>query len=156
MPSIRAEPLKSGLRRSHLLRYGFAVLLAVLAAGLQFGVHWFFDVGDESDAYEFFLGATALSSIWAGRLSAFVTLCCSALIRLYFFLPPHGSLRLEYPSGLVRLLLFLAIGSLIGLGGGALYASQEAWASTLSSIDDAVIATDEKKTIRFMNPAAEA
>jgi two-component system cell cycle sensor histidine kinase/response regulator CckA len=153
---IRGLRLKSRLRRYGALRYVFAVFLACLAAALHFGVQWLIGAEDDESAYEFFLGATALSAVWAGRLSGFVTLWTSALLKLYFFLPVFGSFHLEYPGGFVRFFVFLAIGSLICLGGGALYASREAFCCTLSSIGDAVVATDDKKSIRFINPVAES
>jgi two-component system, cell cycle sensor histidine kinase and response regulator CckA len=139
-----------------VLRLVFPVLLACLAAVLQLGVQWLIGTEGDPGSYQFFLGATALSAVWAGRVSAFVTLCCSALLKLYFFLPPANSLRIESPAVLIRILLFLAIGSVICLGGGALYTSREKFSSTLSSIGDGVVATDHKKLVRYMNPVAES
>jgi PAS domain S-box-containing protein len=147
---MEISALKSRLRLSRALRYVFAVLLACLAAILQFGVQWLIGTGEGTGSYQFFLCATALSAVWAGRRAAFVTLCCSALFKLYLFLPPAS------PAVLVRIVLFLAIGTVICLGGGALYASREAFSSTLSSIGDAVVATDDRKLVRFMNPVAES
>ena len=74
---IRGVPLGLSLRFDARFRYLFAVLLACLAAALQFGVGWL--VGTEGDpgSYQLFLGATALSAVKAGRRSAFVTLMVS-------------------------------------------------------------------------------
>jgi two-component system, cell cycle sensor histidine kinase and response regulator CckA len=94
--------------------------------------------------------------VWAGRRCAIVTLCCSALLKLYFFLPPVYSFRIESPATLLRLVLFVAIGGVICLVGGELYASREEFSSTLSSIADGVVATDDKKLVRYMNPVAES
>ena len=57
---------------------------------------------------------------------------------------------------MVHLVLFVAIGSVICVVGGALYTSREKFSSTLSSIGDGVVATDENKVVRYMNPIAES
>ena len=80
----------------------------------------------------------------------------SSLFKLYFFLPPAYSFRIESTAALVHLVLFVAIGSVVCLVGGALYTSREKFSSTLSSIGDGVVATDDKKVIRYMNPVAES
>ena len=137
-------------------RYVFAVLVACLAVALQFGIGWLVGRNGDPGSYQLFLGATALSAVRAGRLSGFVTLFVSSLFKLYFFLPPEYSFRLESTGALVHLILFVALGSVICLVGGALYASRERFASTLSSIGDGVVATDERKVVRYMNPVAES
>ena len=96
------------------------------------------------------------SAVWTGRSSAFVTLVCAALFKLYYFLPPPDSFRIETTATLVHLILFCAIGAVICIVGGALYASQANLFSTLSSIGDAVVATDDRKLVRYMNPVAES
>ena len=148
--------LRSLLRRSAAIRHSLAVLLACLAAAFQFGLLWLVGTQEDVGAYQFFLSATALSAVWTGRIGGFITLCCSALMKLYFFLPPRGSFHIHSPATFARLLLFLAVGGMISLGGGALYASREELASTLTSIGDAVVATDHNQLVRFMNPVAES
>ena len=149
-------PLRSRIRRSSAFRYMVAVFLACLAAALQLGVQLLFGAGEDTGGYQFFLGATALSAVWTGRTSALLTLCCSGVLKLYLFLPPYYSFRIESPATFVRLILFLAIGGLICLGGGELYASQGVLSSTLNSIGDAVVVTDDKNVVRYMNPIAES
>jgi two-component system cell cycle sensor histidine kinase/response regulator CckA len=153
---IRRVPLRLGLRFDGRFRYVFAVLLACLAAALQFGLGWL--VGSQGDpgSYQIFLGATALSAVTAGRWSGFVTLFVSTFFKLYFFLPPFYSFRLDSVAALVHLILFVAIGSVVCLVGGALYTSREKFSSTLNSIGDGVVATDYKKIVRYMNPVAES
>jgi PAS domain S-box-containing protein len=85
-----------------------------------------------------------------------VTLTCSALFKLYYFLPPANSFRIETTATFVHLILFIAVGTVICIVGGALYASQANLFSTLSSIGDAVVATDDRKLVRYMNPVAES
>jgi PAS domain S-box-containing protein len=131
-------------------------LLACVAAALQFGVQWIVGPGEDTGSYQFLLGATALSAAWTGRSSALVTLTCSALFKLYYFLPPANSFRIETTATFVHLILFIAVGTVICIVGGALYASQANLFSTLSSIGDAVVATDDRKLVRYMNPVAES
>src|SRR5215471_15925522 len=102
-------PLRSRIRRSSVFRYLLAVCLACLAAVLQSAVQLLLGPAEDIGGYQFFLGAVALSAIWTGRRSALVTLCCAGILKLYFFLPPFYSFRLESPATLVRLVLFLAI-----------------------------------------------
>jgi PAS domain S-box-containing protein len=85
-----------------------------------------------------------------------VTLVCAALFKLYYFLPPSDSFRIETTASLVHLILFCAVGALLCVVGGALYTSQANLFSTLSSIGDAVVATDDRKLVRYMNPVAES
>jgi two-component system cell cycle sensor histidine kinase/response regulator CckA len=153
---IRGVPLRLSLRLGARFRYLFAAFLACLAAALQFGIGSL--VGSEGDpgSYQLFLGATALSAVLAGRRSAFVTLFVSSLFKLYFFLPPANSFRIESTAVLVHLVLFVAIGGVICLVGGDLYTSREKFSSTLNSIGDGVVATDDKKIVRYMNPVAES
>lgn len=153
--SLGGVSLRSRLRRSGPFRYAFAILLSCVAAALQYGVQWSVGPGD-TGSYQFFLGATALSAVWTGKSSAFVTLLCSTLLKLYYFLPPANSFRIESTATLVHLILFCAVGSLICIVGGALYASQANLFTTLSSIGDAVVATDDRKLVRYMNPVAES
>jgi len=133
-----------------------AIFLACVAAALQFGIQRFVGSGVDPGSYQFFLGATALSAVWTGRQSAFITLACSALFKLYFFLPPHFSFRVDSPATALRLVLFVGVGTVVCLGGGALHASREIFESTLGSIGDAVVATDDQKLVRYMNPVAES
>ncbi len=153
---MRGLPLRLGLRLDARFRYVFAILLACLAAALQFGIGWLVGSDGDPGSYQLFLGATALSAVWAGRRSAIVTLFVSSLFKLYFFLPPAYSFRIGSTAALVHLVLFVAIGSVICLVGGALYTSREEFSSTLNSIGDGVVATDDKKLIRYMNPVAES
>jgi PAS domain S-box-containing protein len=127
-----------------------------VAAGLEYLVQWLLGPGEGTGSYQFFLGATALSAVWTGRSSALVTLACAALFKLYYFLPPANSFRIETTATLVHLILFCAVGTLVCIVGGALYSSQANLFSTLSSIGDAVVATDDRKLVRYMNPVAES
>ena len=151
---LHGFPLRLGFRLNSRFRYVFAVLIACLAAALQFGIGWLVGTKGDPGSYQLFLGATALSAVRAGRLSGFITLFVSSLFNLYYFLPPPNSFRIDTTATLVHLILFVALGSVISVVGGALYASRERFSSTLSSIGDGVVATDEKHVVRYMNPVA--
>jgi PAS domain S-box-containing protein len=106
------------------------------------------------DSYQLFLGAVAVSSIYGGGKAGLVTLLISGLGKLYFFMPSN---ILAVGSELaVRLLLFLAVAGVICWIGGRFHASEQWLAAVLTTIGDALIATDKRSRIRFMNPAAEA
>src|SRR5215467_14402574 len=105
-----ATPLKSRIRRSARFRYSFAILLACLAAGAQFLLEWLVAPSEELGSYQFFLGATALSALWTGRFGGFVTLLTSSLFKLYYFLPPPFSFRIESHIMAIRLVMFVAMG----------------------------------------------
>ncbi len=154
--SLAGVSIRSRLRRSGPFRYAFAVLLSCVAAALQYGVQWLVGPGEGTGSYQFLLGATALSAVWTGRSGAFVTLVCSTLFKLYYFSPPANSFRIDSTATVVHLVLFCAVGCVICIVGGALYASQANLYSTLSSIGDAVVATDDRKLVRYMNPVAES
>jgi PAS domain S-box-containing protein len=147
---------KSSLRGSAFLRYGLAVLLAFAALLLHIGLIVLLRAHEDVGNYQFFLVAVILSAVWAGRFCGLLTLGLSVVLRLYFFIPPEYSLTLHDPASVVRLILFTGLGFVIALVGGSLYESEERFSTALTSIGDAVIATDEKRAVNFMNPVAES
>jgi PAS domain S-box-containing protein len=132
------------------LRIAFAISLAGLAIGIQLLLNPLVAM----DSYQVFLGAVAVSSMYAGGRAGLATLLLSGFGKLCFFMPP-GRFSAD-PTLAVSLPLFLAVAGVICWIGGRLHASERGLASVLTSIGDAVIATDEKGRIQFMNPAAEA
>ena len=83
-----------------------------------------------------------------------MTLLISGLGKLYFFMPSNV-LAVDSEVA-VRMLLFLAVAGVICWIGGRFHAAEQGLSTVLTSIADAVIATDERGRIKFMNPAAEA
>ncbi len=148
--------LRHKLRNSPPLRYGFAAVLPVVALLLQFWLDSLFGPDQNPGTYQLFLAAVALSAIWAGRTCALLTVAESVVIRLYFFLPPQYSVYINSTAVLVRLFLFVGVAVLIAWVGGALYESEEIFSTALTSIGDAVITTDAKQAVNFMNPVAES
>jgi PAS domain S-box-containing protein len=148
--------IRNVLRGSAVLRYGLAAALAVVALLLHIGLEAWFGPDQSPGTYQLFLAAVALSAVWAGRNCALLTLALSVAIRLYFFIPPEYSFAIERISVAVQLLLFFGVGAMIAEVGGALYESEERFSTALTSIGDAVITTDEKRAVSFMNPVAES
>ena len=102
-----------------------------------------------------FLVAAWLSSWYYGRAGGLTATAASALAILYFFLRPDPSETTASWNILARLVSFVALGSLITWITAAWRHSRRLLAATLSSIGDAVLATDRDGFITFLNPVAE-
>ena len=161
VPSVRPA---SGFRRfvpkTAAGKYALGLALAGTGALVQILLRALLDTLDPSGlepftSYQAFMAAVALSAILCGRRVGFFCLGISALILLYIFIPPIFSLRIETPVVALQLGLFLAVGSIICLLGGALHRSEEAFDTVLGSIGDAVVATDRTGAVAFTNAAAE-
>lgn len=144
--------LRSRSARSPLVRYGFASALAGLALGIQFLIHPL----TAPDSYQIFLGFVALSVIYSGAASGFVTLALTTAAKLWFFVLPNASLATQGHVVVSRTILYATVGVVICSLGGQLHASERTLAAVLSSMQDAVLATDEKGRIRFLNAGARA
>ena len=109
----------------------------------------------EPDLFFFFLVAIWVAARFHGRTGGLVATGASAVATLYFFLRPE--LGAPYPSWrlLARLAAFVAIAALLTWVTAAWRQSRRLMASTLSSIADAVLATDRDGRINFLNPLAE-
>jgi PAS domain S-box-containing protein len=106
--------------------------------------------------------AAVLASAWlGGRTGGSLAVASSAAIGYYAFLPPDGSSGTGHKQ-VVALFVFLAVASaLVMLIGrqqraAAREREQRRWFSgTLSSVGDAVLATDTEGRVTFMNDVAE-
>lgn len=134
-----------------MVRYFLAVCVAAAALGLQL----FFHPILAPDSYQLFLASVALSAIYLGTRAGLITLAVASVAKLYFFLPPLFASGIADHKVAARLFLFVAVGLIVVWIGGRLQASQETLSAVLSSIGDAVIATDDRGRIRFMNSTAE-
>jgi PAS domain S-box-containing protein len=106
------------------------------------------------DTNQLYLGAVAVSSIYGGSKAGLLTLLISSFGKVCFFMPSD---ILALDAGFViRTVLFLAVAGVICWIGGRFHASEQRLVAVLTSIGDAVIATDQRGRIKFMNPAAEA
>jgi PAS domain S-box-containing protein len=156
----------SGRVRPLSVRYSAAVLAVVIATALRIPLH---SLLGESIPFIFFFPAIVFSG-WIGGLGpALLATFLGALIAPYFFLEPRFSFALDITDK-IKIVFFLTAGIFISLINEAWYrAKQRAEDAseserrqrnllqiTLSSIGDAVIATDALGRVNFMNPIAES
>jgi PAS domain S-box-containing protein len=115
----------------------------------------------EPNPFIFFFAAVAISAwyggLWAGILATVVSL----LLANYFLIAPLYTLS-RTPSDILRGAVFLFVAGLISwlaearrLAEARARAQGERYQVTLASIGDAVIATDERGCVTFMNSVAE-
>jgi PAS domain S-box-containing protein len=149
-----------------LVRYGIAIVLSGLA--LLFTL--LLSNGREAFSFPFFTTAVVLTAMFAGLRPGLVALAICILATDFLLMPPSGSLRVLRPSDVVRLVVFALLGILLCWLVDVLRTttqelrrtSQQAESerehlrTTLTSIGDAVIATDSEGRIRFLNPVAES
>jgi two-component system cell cycle sensor histidine kinase/response regulator CckA len=105
----------------------------------------------EPDIFILFIMAVWLSAWYSGRAGGFTASAASAIAILYFFLRQDVSV----PTMLTRVGTFLAMAALITWVTAAWRDSRRLLAATLSSIGDAVVATDDDGRVTFLNPVAE-
>ena len=135
------------LKRSPLHSSVFALALTAIALLVSLVLR----PSLEPNTFLLFIVAVWLSAWYYGRTGGLLTTASSAIAILYFFL------RFDVSSAqaLVRILTFLALALLITWITSSWRESRQLLASTLSSIGDAVLATDEDGRITFLNSVAE-
>jgi two-component system, cell cycle sensor histidine kinase and response regulator CckA len=112
---------------------------------------------DELEPYTFllFLAASWASAWFYGRTGGLICVAASAVAMLYFLYKPDPSFQ-GFSWGVVgRLTAFVLMGGLITWMTASLREGRRLFAATLSSIGDAVAATDQEGRITFLNPVAE-
>ena len=109
----------------------------------------------EQDIFLLFLVAVWISAWLYGRAGGLTATGASTLAILYFFLRPDPEATTPSWSVLLRLVIFVVMASLLTWLTAAWRDSRRLLASTLSSIGDAVLATDREGRITFLNPVAE-
>jgi len=139
------------LKRSPLYGSVFALVLTAAALVLSLLLRPFI-VPDLSLP---FLVAVWLSAWYHGLSGGLLATGSSAVCIVYFFLRPDWT-SLPLNNALVRVLAFVAIALLITWMTSRWRDSRRLLASTLSSIGDAVLATDKSGRITFLNPVAES
>jgi PAS domain S-box-containing protein len=97
-----------------------------------------------------------MAAAWVGGLGpALAATVLSAVAANYVFLPPAFAFGLT-PTTVLLLGVFMAVSVFICAVHNALRRERMRFAVTLASIGDAVIATDPRGRVTFLNPVAEA
>ena len=105
----------------------------------------------EPDAFLLFLVAVWLTAWYYGRLVGLVAVVASAFALGWFLLTGGEPMR----SALLRLSVFVITAILVGWVTAAWRDSRGLLVSTLASIADAIVVTDKRGRITFLNPVAE-
>ena len=137
--------------RSSVLRYGVAVASAAAALLLSFLLRPLAD----PNPFIFFFAAVALSAWYGGLRAGLLATVLSIALTDYFFIPPYVVLAVDL-GGFLRLGIFALIAGLISWLSDARQRADTRWRITLASIGDAVIVTDLKGRVTFMNAVAES
>jgi PAS domain S-box-containing protein len=146
--------------RARLVAYGVAVLAT--GASLLLRSPLWPVLGDRTPFMTFF-PAVILSAFFGGLGPGLLSTFVSAAASAFFLLKPHLSFEVDDPADVVALGLYTLTGVVLSVLSESLHrsrrriqASERRYAVTLASIGDAVIATDTRARVTFLNPAAEA
>jgi two-component system, cell cycle sensor histidine kinase and response regulator CckA len=142
MNTLKLSPLHSSV---------FALAVTAIAILLTLLVRPFL----EPDIFLLFIAAVWVSAWFYGRTGGLAATAASALAILYFFLSPDASASTPSWPVLLRISAFVAMASLIVYVTASWRENRRLLDSTLSSIGDAVLATDREGSITFLNPVAE-
>ncbi len=144
--------------RPAILRYLVAVLLPLLSTAI---VGYWFEI-NRAPFFVLFTMSVLLASIYGGFKAGLLATATSALINA-ILLPPAPSMAIANPEDIGRLAVFclsaIVLAGFVGIIGSLqqkLENERGRLQVTLSSIGDAVIATDADGRITFLNPVAEA
>ena len=142
-------------------RYALAVAAAAAATLLMFALYAAAGLQRGSIPFIFYFVAVIVVALYAGRGPVLLTIILSALAANYFFLGPPNAFALDF-SDILQTGVFVAVSLFISALAGrsaraeaAARADRESLQTTLKSIGDAVIATDARGRVQFMNPVAE-
>lgn len=142
-----------------LRRYGLATVLVALATLLRLlltpYIGW-------REPFALFYVATLVSA-WAGGIGVgLFALLVSVPVAVYFFIRPMNELTITFVHDWSALIFFIVFGLLLCLAASSFRLTRLAlrterdWSGrVLASVADAVLVTDSRRHIRFMNPQAE-
>jgi len=155
------SPARRNRTAASFKSYGLTVLLVAAATVIRWGLGYALG---PIPTFLTFYPALMLASLFGGLGPGLVATGLGVLAADYFFIPPIGSLTIATLGDAVSLSLFCFIGAFISIVTDRLRAiqaeriewrSEQRWATTLSSIGDAVIVTDKEGRITFLNAEAE-
>ena len=145
------------VKLSPLARYGVPVLLVLLAAA----VTWAIPTMGQRIPFALFYVPIIVAALYGGIGPGLLTVALSLLLGTYLFIPPVHSFNIGW-DGLVHVSTFFIISMAVTLiierirrAEGRAEVSREQLFTTLRSIGDAVISTDAKGRVRFMNGVAQ-
>ena len=163
-----ASPDPEAKRRSWMLRYGAAVSVVVAAALFRASLTPL--MGSRSMPFTLFFPAVWFAAWFGGFRPGLVSVALSVLAGAYFFAEPTRSLLIRWHDDQVAALMLV----LVGFGMALLSQSQrraveraeqaenternerQRFETTLASIGDAVIATDQEGRITLVNKIARS
>ena len=175
-PSATSTFVRSpnSIGKSTFARYGVAVVAVVLAWAARAALTQLW--GPTAVPFIFFYPAIVVTAWYGRRSPALLAIALSALIADWFFIEPRYSFRLDQPSEAVALVAFVIVNLILVAAvelmhsarerlatelaqrlraEAQLAAEKELLATTLTSIGDAVIVTNEKGTVSSLNAEAE-
>ncbi|HEX8889890.1 MAG TPA: PAS domain S-box protein [Pyrinomonadaceae bacterium] len=145
------------VKRSTLARYSLPVLLVAVAAA----VTWLIPMIGQRVPFALFYIPVIIAALYGGRGPALVAIGLTLLAAAYLFLQPIYTFEIGQ-DGLVRLITFALIALMVSLvierikvAETRAQESRDQLFTTLRSIGDAVIATDARGHVTFLNEVAQ-
>ena len=144
-------------KRPTLARYALPVLLVAAATAIT----WLIPVIGQRVPFALFYIPVIIAALYGGRGPALVAIGLSLLFASYLFLPPLYTFEIGQ-DGLIRLITFALIALMVSLvierikvAETRAQESRDQLFTTLRSIGDAVIATDARGRVTFLNEVAQ-
>ncbi|HEU4594002.1 MAG TPA: PAS domain S-box protein [Pyrinomonadaceae bacterium] len=154
-------PARVPARRAAWARYALPFAAVAAATLLTYGLQAVVGAESVRVVFVFYFAAVFVSTRRGGLWPGLLCVALSVLVVNYAFLAPYGALRLD-PAALLQTFLFMSVALLFVYlteqgrrAEASTRRSEESLATTLKSIGDAVITTDGRGRVTFLNPAAE-
>jgi two-component system sensor histidine kinase/response regulator len=142
---------------------GLGVAVLAVAVSLLMRAYVLQPVMGAKAVYLTFCPAVMIAAYFGGFGPGLLATVLSAVTVDYLFTEPLYDLWIHTPEDLLAVGFFVLVGTFLSVVCEALHrsrrrvvASERRYAVTLSSIGDAVIATDDQARVTFLNPVAEA